>query len=125
MPVSGYYRTSMKDAAARTARIKKRQAAAATPEGKAATAKRLLSKRAAREARMTPAERRKAERKRVDAFMRRRNEQMRPDVATPPVKPPPRRPDVAVPPVKPPRSGILGKRTDILEALGQKKKGKK
>ncbi len=83
MPESGYYRTSPKEAKARTARIKERRAAAATPEGKAATAKRLLSKRAALEARMTPAERRKAERRRVDAFMERRNKEMRPQPATP------------------------------------------
>ncbi len=111
MPESGYYRTSPKEAKARTTRIKERYAAAGTPEGKAATAKRLLSKRAAREARMTPAERRKAERKRVDDFMQRRNEQIRASEQVGKTKPQSRR-------------GILGKRTDLLEALGQKK-GKK
>ena len=115
MPQSGYYRTSSKEAKARTARIKERRAVAATPEGKAATAKRLLSKRAAREARMTPAERRKAERKRVDAFMERRSRELGPRPATSAAKPPPEKGVVGT---------VLGKRRELLEALG-KKKGKR
>lgn len=70
-----------------------------------------LTRKAAIEARMTPAERRRAERRRVDDFMQKRNEQLKPHPATPAAKSPPRR-------------GVLGKRRDLLEALGQKK-GKK
>ena len=115
MPKDGYYRTSPREAKARTARIKERRAAAATPEGKAATAKRLLSKRAAREARMTPAERRKIERKRVDDFMERRSRELEPRPATPGTKP--RKPKPTKPSIRHPFPSLTGPDG----ALGRKK----
>ncbi len=70
-----------------------------------------LTRKAATEAGMTEQEKHSAQRRRVDAFMRRRAGEVGPRSATPGTKPSPRR-------------GVLGKRTDLLEALGQKK-GKK
>ena len=77
MPRDGYYRTGAKEAKARTARIKERRAAAATPEGKEATKKRLLAKKATREAGMTRQEKHSAERERVRKFELSRNEQIK------------------------------------------------
>ena len=74
MPESGYYRTSSKAAKARTARIKERRAAAATPEGREATKKRLLAKKKTREAGMTKQQIHAAERKREREFEARSRE---------------------------------------------------
>ncbi len=74
---SGYYRTGMKEAKARAARIKERWAAAATPEGKEIIKKRLLAKKKTKEAGMTKQEKHSAERARVRKFELSREEQAR------------------------------------------------
>lgn len=68
----GYYRTSTKEAKARTARIAERRKAAATPEGRRATAKRLTAKKATIRAKMTPQERHLADRREQEAFTAKR-----------------------------------------------------
>lgn len=109
-----YHRASGKKMSPWTSRMKRR---GSVEDVKVPTTKKTqterLTRRAAIEARMTPAKRRKAERKRVDDFMERRSEEMRPHPSTPEKQT-----------KSPPRRGVLGKRTDLLEALGRKK-GKK
>ena len=78
MPQSGYYRTSSKEAKARTARIKERRAAAATPEGKAAIKKRLLEKKRTKEAGMTAQEKHSAQRQREREFLSSRGKPAKP-----------------------------------------------
>ena len=115
MPQSGYYRTSSKEAKARTARIKERRAVAATPEGKAAIEKRLLEKKKTKEAGMTAQEKHIAERRKIDAFMQKRAGQLAPRPSTPAAKPPPEKGVIGT---------VLGKRRELLEVLG-KKRGKR
>ncbi len=103
---SGYYRTGSKEAKARTARIKERRAAAATPEGKAVIRERLLAKKKTKEAGMTEQEKRSAERKKVDDFMRRRNEQLEPRPSTPGAKP--RKPKPTKPSIRHPFPSLTG-----------------
>lgn len=113
----GYYRTSPEHARARTARIAERRRVAATPEGKRAIAKRLAAKKATARAKMTPQERALADRREIEAFTAKRvagASRARPPVPASPVRIPGL--------VEKMLGGAIKKRTDLLDALGKKKK---
>lgn len=116
----GYYRTSPEHARARTARIAKRQRAAATPEGKRAIAKRLMAKKATARAKMTPQERALADRREIEAFAAKRVAADQAAARAVKTKPPAtakHKPNL----VNQMLGGAIKKRTDLLDALGRKK----